>query len=141
MEGGQNFLCLCLCSFSPREMWVCASNLHVTRTSYPTAPRPPVGPRRWWCVAQLGSHPHFLTAFGAGGAATWGGSTSPRPRAYHGQVQGHKGTQRVVPCRGHGGGRQPMCDPEGCSTVWGAVGGGDPTPLRRGGGTPPPPLR
>ena len=31
----------------------------------------------------------------------------------------------------HGGGRQPMCDPEGCSTVWGAVGGG---------GGPPPPL-
>ena len=26
-----------------------------------------------------------------------------------------------------------MCDPEGCSTVWGAVGGG-------GGGTPPPSL-
>ena len=34
----------------------------------------------------------------------------------------------------HGGGRQPMCGPEGCSTVWGAVGGGTPTPLRRGGG-------
>ena len=36
----------------------------------------------------------------------------------------------------HGGWRQPMCDPEGCSTVWGAVGGGGgtPTPLRRGGG-------
>ena len=29
----------------------------------------------------------------------------------------------------HGGRRQPMCDPEGCSTVWGAVGGG-------GGGGP-----
>ena len=44
--------------------------------------------------------------------------------------------------RRHGGGRQPMCDPEGCSTVWGAVGGGGtPTPLRRGGGGPlPPPL-
>ena len=38
----------------------------------------------------------------------------------------------------HGGRRQPMCDPEGCSTVWGAVGGGDPTPLRKGGATPPP---
>ena len=41
----------------------------------------------------------------------------------------------------HGGGRQPMCDPEGCSTIWGAIGGGgDPIPLRRGGG-PHPPLR
>ena len=41
----------------------------------------------------------------------------------------------------HGGGRQPMCDPEGCSTVWGAVGGGGgtPTPLRRGGGGDPSP--
>ena len=29
----------------------------------------------------------------------------------------------------HGGRRQPMCDPEGCSTVWGAVG--------RGGAAPP----
>ena len=33
----------------------------------------------------------------------------------------------------HGGWRQPMCDPEGCSTVWGAVGGG-------GGPHPPPSL-
>ena len=41
---------------------------------------------------------------------------------------------------GHGGRRQPMCDPEGCSTVWGAVGGGgtptppfvDPNPAERG---------
>ena len=37
----------------------------------------------------------------------------------------------------HGGCRQPMCDPEGCSTVWGAVGGGgggfvDPKPAERG---------
>ena len=27
------------------------------------------------------------------------------------------------------GRRQPMCDPEGCSTVWGAVGGGGPLSL------------
>ena len=43
----------------------------------------------------------------------------------------------------HGGRRQPMCDPEGCSTVWGAVGGGggDPHPPPKGGGGPlPPPL-
>ena len=34
-----------------------------------------------------------------------------------------------------------MCDPEGCSTVWGAVGGGGGgTPLRRGGGPHPPPF-
>ena len=40
----------------------------------------------------------------------------------------------------HGGWRQPMCDPEGCSTVWGAVeGGGGPHPPPKGGGTPPPP--
>ena len=40
----------------------------------------------------------------------------------------------------HGGRRQPMCDPEGCLTVWGAVGGGgDPTPLRRRGGGGPHP--
>ena len=40
--------------------------------------------------------------------------------------------------RPHGGGRQPMCDPEGCSTVWGAVGGGGPPPPSEGGGAPPP---
>ena len=42
---------------------------------------------------------------------------------------------------GHGGGRQPMCDPEGCSTVWGAVGGGGgpPPPSEGGGGDPSPP--
>ena len=28
----------------------------------------------------------------------------------------------------HGDRRQPMCDPEGCATVLGAVGGGDPQP-------------
>ena len=28
----------------------------------------------------------------------------------------------------HGGRRQPMCDPEGCATVLGAEGGGDPSP-------------
>ena len=40
----------------------------------------------------------------------------------------------LLDCGVHGGRRQPMCDPEGCSTVWGAVGGGGtPTPLRRGG--------
>ena len=39
----------------------------------------------------------------------------------------------------HGGGRQPMCDPEGCSTVWGAVGGGGPHPPPKGGGDPSPP--
>ena len=53
----------------------------------------------------------------------------------------HPGLQQHT--KDHGGGRQPMCDPEGCSTVWGAVGGGGgtPTPLRRGGGGPlPPPL-
>ena len=37
----------------------------------------------------------------------------------------------LSPLSKHGGGRQPMCDPEGCSTVWEAVGGG--------GGAPPPP--
>ena len=46
--------------------------------------------------------------------------------------------------RTHGGGRQPMCDPEGCSTVWGAVGGGGgdphPPPKGGGGGPLPPPL-
>ena len=44
-----------------------------------------------------------------------------------------------VPCI-HGGRRQPMCDPEGCSTVWGAVGGGGgPPPPSEGGGGPSPP--
>ena len=28
----------------------------------------------------------------------------------------------------HGGRRQPMCDPEGCLTVWGAIRGGPPPP-------------
>ena len=44
-------------------------------------------------------------------------------------------------CAVHGGRRQPMCDPEGCSTVWGAVGGGGPhpPPKGRGGGAHPPP--
>ena len=40
-------------------------------------------------------------------------------------------------CR-HGGDRQPMCDPEGCSTVWGAVGGGGGHPPPKGGGASPP---
>ena len=31
----------------------------------------------------------------------------------------------------HGGRRRPMCDPEGCSTVWGVVGGGGGTPHLR----------
>ena len=39
----------------------------------------------------------------------------------------------------HGGWRQPMCDPEGCSTVWGAVGGGGTPPPSEGGGGPHPP--
>ena len=39
----------------------------------------------------------------------------------------------------HGGRRQPMCDPEGCVTVLGAVGGIN-GGCRGGGGTPPPPL-
>ena len=42
--------------------------------------------------------------------------------------------------KNHGGWRQPMCDPEGCSTVWEAVGGGDPPPSEEGGGHPPPSL-
>ena len=29
----------------------------------------------------------------------------------------------------HGGRRQPICDPEGCATVLGAVGEGTPPPL------------
>ena len=47
------------------------------------------------------------------------------PKALYGCV--------VLLLQTHGGGSQPMCDPEGCSTVWGAVGGGGGTPLRRGG--------
>ena len=65
----------------PGEMWAWAHNLHVTRTSYPTAPRLPIGTGRRWYLARLGSDPHSLTAFGTGGAATWAGSGSPRPRA------------------------------------------------------------
>ena len=43
-------------------------------------------------------------------------------------------------CCMHGGWRQPMCDPEECSTGWGALGGGGtPPPSEGGGGTPPPP--
>ena len=63
-------------------------------------------------------------------------------------VEGHHSlttcfTNLLIITAKHGGGRQPMCDPEGCSTVWGAVGGGggDPhPPPKGGGGTPPPPL-
>ena len=33
------------------------------------------------------------------------------------------------PTSNHGGRRQPMCNLEGCSTVWGAVGGGTPPPF------------
>ena len=47
----------------------------------------------------IGSDPHSLTAFGTGGAASRDGSGSPRPRAYHGQVEGHQGA-RVLPCTG-----------------------------------------
>ena len=71
-----------------------ARNLHVTRTSYPTTPRLPVGTGRRWYVARLGSDPHSLTAFGTGGAATRAGSGSPRPRTYPGQVEGHQGAER-----------------------------------------------
>ena len=42
------------------------------------------------------------------------------------------GTHERTSLPNHGGRRQPMCDPEGCATVLGAVGGG--------GGPPPPPL-
>ena len=77
----------------PGEMWAKARNLHVTRKSYPTAPRLPVGTGRRWYVAQLGSDPHSLTAFGTGAAATWAGSGSPRPRAYPGQVEGPQGAE------------------------------------------------
>ena len=77
----------------PGEMWAWACNLHVTRTSYPTAPRLPVGTGRGWYVARLGSDPHSLTAFGTDGAATRAGSGSPRPRAYSGQVEGHQGAE------------------------------------------------
>ena len=37
----------------------------------------------------------------------------------------------------HGGGRQLMCDPEGYSTVSGAVGGGGGPPRSEGGGGEP----
>ena len=78
---------------SPGEMWAWARNLHVTRTSYPTAPRLPFGTGRRWYTARLGSNPHSLTAFGTGGAATWAGSGSPRPRVYPGQVEGPQGAE------------------------------------------------
>ena len=52
---------------------------------------------------------------------------------------GGKGAGRSKANLSHGGGRQPMCDPEGCSTVWGAVGGGGPHPPPKGGGDPSPP--
>ena len=77
----------------PGEMWAWARNLHVTRTSYPIAPRLPVGTGKQWYVARLGSDPHSLTAFGTGGAATRAGSGTGRPRAYPGQVEGHQGTE------------------------------------------------
>ena len=77
----------------PGEMWAWARNLHVTRISYPTTPRLPVGMGRRWYVARLGSDPHSLTALGTGGAATRAGSGSPRPRAYPGQVEGHQGAE------------------------------------------------
>ena len=77
----------------PGEMWAWARKLHLTRTSYPTAPRLPAGTGRRWYVARLGSDPHSLTAFGTGAAATWAGSGSPRPRAYPGQVEGPQGAE------------------------------------------------
>ena len=49
-----------------------------------------------------------------------------------GDSLGTKPVNQQRPHAMHGGRRQPMCDPEGCSTVWGAVGGG--------GGTHPPPF-
>ena len=73
---------------------------------------------------------------------------SPNPPPTGGGRQGHKRYEHPVrpqarrPGRSskvrekHGGRRQPMCDPEGCSTVWGAVGGGDPTPPPKGGSPP-----
>ena len=44
-------------------------------------------------MARLGSDPHSLNAFGAGGAAMWAGSGSPQLRAYPRQVEGPQGAQ------------------------------------------------
>ena len=77
----------------PGEMLARARNLHVTSTSYPTAPQLPVGKGRRWYVARLGSDPHSLTAFDTVGAATRAGSGSPRPKAYPRQVEGHQGAE------------------------------------------------
>ena len=55
-------------------------------------------------------------------------------------LQGQQKQNEAQEKKEHGGWCQPMCDPEGCSTVWGAVGGGGgPTPPPKGGGGPPPP--
>ena len=83
----------------PGEMWAWARNLHVTRTCYPTTPRLPVGTGRRWYVAQLGSDPHSLTAFGTGGAATWAGSGSHGRGRTLGRWRGTR-AQRVLPCPG-----------------------------------------
>ena len=50
--------------------------------------------RRWY-EAQLQSNSHELPAFGRGGGATWARSRCPRTRAYPGQVEGPKGTERA----------------------------------------------
>ena len=85
----------------PGEMWASARNLHVTRTSYPTTPRLPVGTgRRWYVARRLGSDPHSLTALTAHvvlpcrlGPAPHGRGRTP------GRWRG-TGAQRVLPCPG-----------------------------------------
>ena len=82
-----------------KQMWAWARNLHVTKTSYPTAPRLPVGTGRRWYVARLGSDPHSLTAFGTGGAATRAGSAPHGRGRTPGRWRGTR-AQRVLPCPG-----------------------------------------
>ena len=66
----------------------------------------------WHGKARLGLDPHSLNAFGTGGAATWAGSSSPRPRAYPGQVERPKAPGECFPPLGATG-----ASPTGCGVA------------------------
>ena len=87
----------CLTLSLPGEVWAWACNLHVTRTSRPTAPRLPAGTGRAVVRGTTGVRPALLDCHPApGGAATWAGSFSPRPGAYSAQVEGPQGAQSAA---------------------------------------------
>ena len=78
------------------------------------------------------------------GARTKRGSPYPQFKWQHRNVgvriRNSRGDGKAWESVSHGCRRQPMCNPEGCATVLGAVGGGPPPQGGGRGPLPPPPL-